>query len=70
MPLTDPLSPPHAPLQPRQSGVVAALLSHREGAAFMAADPDLGRAVRGVVHAVDIALTEVIRGPWVRAYCA
>ncbi len=36
----------------------------------MAADPDLGRAVRGVVHAVDIALTEVIRGPWVRAYCA
>jgi hypothetical protein len=46
-------------LSRRQAGLVAALLSHREGAAMMAAQPDLGRAVRGVIHTVDAALSEV-----------
>lgn len=62
MPSHPALPHPTPPLQSRQSGVVAALLAHREGAAFMAAEPDLGRAVRGVVHAVDIALAEVTGG--------
>ncbi|GBF88147.1 hypothetical protein Rsub_00859 [Raphidocelis subcapitata] len=44
--------------RPWVSGVVAALLSHREGAAMMAGDRHLARAVRGVIQSVDAALTE------------
>lgn len=44
--------------RPWVAGVVSALLSHREGAAMMAQEPDLGRAVRGVIHSVDAALSE------------
>lgn len=41
---------------------MSALLSHEQGAAMMAREPDLGRAVRGVIDAVDDALTEVRGG--------